>query len=74
MVSCPATLDELAYNHHWSCTDCGWITLKDLKEYGFDEEVDDIIEYIPNIINMWKRVLKDMKIIVQERDYNDRKQ
>ena len=66
MVSCPASLDELAYNHYWS--DGGQITLKHLKEYGFDEEVDDIIEHIPHIINMWKAVLKDMKNIRQERD------
>ena len=72
MVSCPASLDELAYNHHWS--GAGRITLKDLKDYGFDEEEDDIIEYIPHIIDMWKQVLKDMKNIEQERDYNDRKQ
>jgi hypothetical protein len=71
MVSCPATLDELAYNHHWS--DGGRITLKHLKEYGLDEEVDDIIEHIPYIIDMWRQVLKDMKNIEQERDYNDRK-
>ena len=45
-----------------------------MKDYGFDEEVDDIIEYIPHIIDMWKQVLKDMKNIEQERDYNDRKQ
>lgn len=72
MVSCPASLDELAYNHHWGSD--GRITLKDLKEYGFDEEVDDIIEYIPYIIEMWRQVLKDMRNIEQERDYNDRKQ
>jgi hypothetical protein len=44
-----------------------------LKEYGLDEEVDDIIEHIPYIIDMWRQVLKDMKNIEQERDYNDRK-
>jgi len=66
MVSCPATLDSLAYNFHWG--GCSRIDIKDLKEYGFDEEVDDIIEYIPHIIDMWRQVLKDMKNIRQERD------
>ncbi|MAL10487.1 MAG: hypothetical protein CMF74_12605 [Maricaulis sp.] len=72
MVSCPASLDELAYNHHWSGGHP--ISLKDLKDYGLDEEVGDIIEYIPHIIDMWRQVLKDMENIEQERDYNDRKQ
>lgn len=71
MVSCPASLDELAYNHHWGSG--GRITLKDLKEYGFDEELDDIIEYIPHIIDMWKQVYKDLTEIENEREKHERK-
>ena len=43
----PASLDELAYNHHW----CGnaQITYRDLKEYGMEDDVDELVEQMTDI-------------------------
>ena len=60
----PTALDELAYNWHWHGD--GQITLRDLKEYGMAEDVDELVEHIGYIVRMWQDTLSDIKKIQKE--------
>lgn len=60
----PASLDELAYNHHWHGN--AQITYSDLKEYGMEDDVDELVEQIGYIIDMWQDTLNDIKKIQKE--------
>ena len=60
----PAALDELAYNHHWHGDE--QITHRDLKEYGMEDDVDELVEQIGYIIAMWRDTLNNIKKIQKE--------
>ena len=64
---CMATLDEIAYNHHWH--GAGPIT-REILEENYPEILDDlydgeIVEQILNVIDMWKYTLRDFKKILK---------
>ena len=61
-----ATLDEIAYNHHWH--GAGPITREVLEKHYPDmlEELDEVIEQISDVIVMWLDTLNDMKNIDKE--------
>jgi len=61
-----ATLDEIAYNHHWH--GAGPITREVLEKHYPEmlEELDEVIEQINDVIVMWRDTLNDMKKIQKE--------
>jgi len=61
-----ATLDEIAYNHHWH--GAGPITREVLEQHYPEmlEELDEVIEQINDVIVMWRDTLNDMKKIQKE--------
>jgi len=62
----PASLDELAYNHHWH--GAGAITHEVLENHYPEmlEDLDEVIEQIGYIIAMWRDTLNDIKKIQKE--------
>ena len=64
---CMATMDEIAYNHHWH--GAGPITRETLEE-NYPEILNDlydgeVVEQILNVIDMWKDTLRDFKKILK---------
>jgi len=62
---CMATLDEIAYNHHWH--GAGPITRETLKENypEFLEQIPDVIEQIQNVLEMWQDTIIDFRKILR---------
>ena len=64
---CMATLDEIAYNHHWHGD--GPITRETLEEH-YPTILNDlydgaVVEQILNVLEMWNDTLKDFKKILR---------
>ena len=64
MTLCPATLDEIAYNHHWHGDTS--ITMEVLKEYGMDKILQRVESQVEWLVEMWTETLQDIRKIIQE--------
>ena len=58
-----ATLDEIAYNHHWH--GAGPITRETLEQYYPEmlEDIPQVIERIQDVLDMWEDTIRDFKKI-----------